>query len=134
MGFLRSVVSGSCLGAVLLLGAPAMARDATGTNGMPGRGAGEVVLASLPPDAQRTDTLIRRGGPFPHAKDGAVFFNRERHLPRQNKGYYREYTVRTPGAADRGARRIVCGGREAAAPDACYYTADHYNSFRRIVN
>ena len=131
MGFLRSVVAGSCLWAAVVLGAPAMARDGTA---LQGQGAAEVALSSLPPEAQRTDTLIRRGGPFPHAKDGAVFSNRERHLPRQNRGYYREYTVRTPGSSDRGARRIVCGGRQAAVPDACYYTADHYNSFRRIVN
>jgi ribonuclease T1 len=90
-------------------------------------------LASLPPEARATEQLIRSGGPFPHAKDGSVFGNRERQLPRQARGYYREYTVRTPGAGDRGARRIVCGGRTATAPDACYYTADHYTSFRRIV-
>ena len=131
MGFLRSVVSGSCLCAALVLGAPVMARDSAASQG---QGESGVALASLPLEAQRTEALVRQGGPFPHAKDGAVFFNRERHLPRQNRGYYREYTVRTPGAADRGARRIVCGGRQVAAPDACYYTADHYASFRRIVN
>jgi ribonuclease T1 len=62
-----------------------------------------------------------------------VFGNRERILPREARGYYHEYTVRTPGARDRGARRIVCGGREAKRPEACYYTADHYTSFQRIV-
>jgi ribonuclease T1 len=92
-----------------------------------------VALASLPPEARQTDQLIRSGGPFAHTKDGAVFGNRERLLPRQARGYYREYTVKTPGSRDRGARRIVCGGREARAPDACYYTADHYSSFKRIV-
>lgn len=92
-----------------------------------------VALASLPPEARATEQLIRTGGPFAHAKDGSVFGNRERQLPRQPRGYYREYTVQTPGARDRGARRIVCGGRAAAVPEACYYTADHYASFKRIV-
>jgi ribonuclease T1 len=92
-----------------------------------------VALAELPVEAQQTERLIRNGGPFPYAKDGTVFGNRERLLPRQPRGYYREYTVKTPGARDRGARRIVCGGRTATAPQACYYTADHYASFKRIV-
>lgn len=92
-----------------------------------------VSLAELPPEARQTDRLIRNGGPFPQAKDGAVFGNRERRLPRQVRGYYREYTVETPGARNRGARRIVCGGRAAREPDACYYTADHYASFKRIA-
>ena len=92
-----------------------------------------VTLATLPPEARQTEQLIRSGGPFPHAQDGTVFGNRERQLPQQSRGYYREYTVATPGARDRGARRIVCGGREATAPKACYYTADHYASFKRIV-
>jgi ribonuclease T1 len=92
-----------------------------------------VALASLPPEARQTEQLIRRGGPFAYAKDGSVFGNRERQLPRHDRGYYREYTVKTPGARDRGARRIVCGGRTATAPEACYYTADHYASFKRIA-
>ena len=92
-----------------------------------------VSLAALPPQARQTEQLIRSGGPFPHAKDGAVFGNRERQLPLHSRGYYREYTVQTPGSSDRGARRIVCGGREATAPEACYYTADHYASFQRIA-
>jgi ribonuclease T1 len=62
-----------------------------------------------------------------------VFGNRERQLPAQARGFYREYTVKTPGASNRGARRIVCGGKMPTAPEACYYTADHYASFRRIV-
>ena len=93
----------------------------------------DVALAQLPAEAQATHRLILDGGPFPHHKDGVVFGNRERILPREARGYYHEYTVRTPGARDRGARRIVCGGREAARPEACYYTADHYTSFQRIV-
>lgn len=92
-----------------------------------------VLLAELPAEAQQTERLIRSGGPFPHAKDGTVFGNRERLLPGQTRGYYREYTVRTPGLSHRGARRIVCGGRQPKQPDACYYTEDHYASFRRIV-
>jgi ribonuclease T1 len=94
---------------------------------------GQVTLADLPPEARATDRLIRSGGPFPHGKDGVVFGNRERLLPRQARGYYREYTVRTPGSRDRGARRIVCGGLQAREPEACFYTEDHYASFRRIV-
>jgi ribonuclease T1 len=92
-----------------------------------------VELAALPPEARQTEQLIRRGGPFPYAKDGSVFGNRERQLPRQARGYYREYTVKTPESRDRGARRIVCGGSQTAAPEACYYTGDHYASFKRIV-
>lgn len=92
-----------------------------------------VALAELPPEAQQTERLIRSGGPFPYAKDGSVFGNRERLLPIQARGHYREYTVKTPGSSDRGARRIVCGGRPATAPEVCYYTADHYASFKRIV-
>ena len=76
--------------------------------------------------------LIRQGGPFPNGKDGAVFGNRERLLPSAKRGFYREYTVPTPGSRDRGARRIVCGG-PIKQPYACYYTADHYASFRMIV-
>lgn len=92
-----------------------------------------VTLAELPPEAVKTHGLILSGGPFPYSKDGSVFGNRERMLPLQKRGFYREYTVRTPGARDRGARRIVCGGKQPAAPEACYYSADHYASFRRIV-
>ena len=92
-----------------------------------------VPLAELPQQARQTEQLIRSGGPFPYAKDGTVFGNRERQLPREKRGYYREYTVKTPGSRDRGARRIVCGGAKPAAPEACYYTADHYASFKRIV-
>lgn len=92
-----------------------------------------VQLAALPPEAQATERLIRAGGPFPYPKDGSVFGNRERQLPRKPRGFYREYTVKTPRARDRGARRIVCGGEPPTRPEACYYTDDHYASFRRIV-
>jgi ribonuclease T1 len=91
-----------------------------------------IALDSLPPQGQETHRLIRQGGPFPFDKDGVVFGNRERMLPMHKRGYYREYTVRTPGSRDRGARRIVCGG-PATMPDACFYSADHYANFRQIV-
>jgi ribonuclease T1 len=92
-----------------------------------------LALTALPPEGQSTYRLIHQGGPFPYEKDGSVFGNRERQLPRQARGYYREYTVSTPGAKNRGARRIVCGGEVPVRPEACYYTADHYASFRVIV-
>lgn len=90
-------------------------------------------MPALPAEAQQTRRLIQSGGPFPYAKDGVVFGNRERLLPNQTRGYYREYTVPTPGSRDRGARRLVCGGQQPTAPDACYYTDDHYASFRLIA-
>ncbi len=83
----------------------------------------------MPAEAVATLELISRGGPFPYRKDGSVFGNREGLLPAADRGYYREYTVPTPGAADRGARRIVTGG---TPPRAWYYTDDHYRSFRAI--
>ena len=89
-------------------------------------------VAELPRQGRETYELIRQGGPFPYDKDGVVFGNRERMLPAEKRGFYREYTVATPGSRDRAARRIVCGG-PARAPHACYYTADHYASFRKIV-
>ncbi|MBX9835456.1 MAG: ribonuclease [Burkholderiaceae bacterium] len=91
-----------------------------------------ITLEQLPRQGRTTYALIHQGGPFPHDKDGIVFGNRERLLPAQQRGYYREYTVGTPGARNRGARRIVCGGKPVA-PSVCYYTADHYNSFRTIA-
>ena len=92
-----------------------------------------VSITVLPAEAQSVDRAIRRGGPFVSAKDGIVFANRERILPAQRRGFYREYTVPTPGARDRGGRRIVCGGEQPAVPLACYYTSDHYSSFHRIT-
>jgi ribonuclease T1 len=88
----------------------------------------KVKAQSLPPEARETIALIRKGGPFPHAKDGSTFGNREKLLPLRERGWYREYTVKTPGARDRGARRIVAG-----RDGTLYYTADHYRSFRRIL-
>lgn len=90
-----------------------------------------ITVAELPTQGQQTFERIHQGGPFAYEKDGVVFGNRERLLPSEKRGYYREYTVKTPGSRDRGTRRIVCGGAPKA-PDACFYTADHYASFRRI--
>jgi ribonuclease T1 len=111
-----------------MLGVPAL-----GQGKESGRQLGVISQTQLPDEALATERLIRGGGPFPHAKDGSTFGNRERILPAQRRGYYREYTVRTPGARDRGTRRIVCGGSKPVAPDACFYTDDHYASFKRIV-
>ncbi len=99
----------------------------------PEPGSSTVGLYTLPTEAQRTQRLILSGGPFPHGKDGVTFGNYERRLPRRERGFYREYTVPTPGAYDRGARRIVCGGVRPTLPESCYYTADHYASFKRIA-
>ena len=91
-----------------------------------------ISVAEMPVQGVQTYRLIALGGPFPYEKDGVVFGNRERLLPAKSRGYYHEYTVATPGSSHRASRRIVCGGA-VKAPDACYYTADHYASFRRIV-
>ena len=89
-------------------------------------------LSSLPTQAAQTVNLIHQGGPFPYPNnDGVVFSNREGILPAQSSSYYHEYTVRTPGVKSRGGRRLVCGG-PSASPDACYYSDDHYRSFRKI--
>lgn len=91
---------------------------------------GEIAYAQLPKEAQQTVLLIKRGGPFPYEKDGAVFGNYEGQLPRQSRGYYHEYTVQKANARNRGAKRIVTGGRGASLD--LYYTSDHYRSFRKI--
>ena len=91
----------------------------------------EVALADLPKEAREVYALVGKGGPFPFDRDGVVFGNREKLLPAKPRGYYHEYTVRTPGVKSRGAAVIVCGGTKTA-PDACYYTDDHYQSFRKI--
>jgi ribonuclease T1 len=97
-----------------------------------------VALAFLPREAQETYALIRSGGLFSSVRDGSTFGNYENALPPQPRGYYREYTVPTPGGRSRGARRIVCGGARADwrgnRPAACYYTGDHYASFRLIAD
>ena len=107
--------------AVSLLGCDGSVADSTA------RSIPEVTASELPAQARETIALIRTGGPFPYPRDGVVFGNFEERLPVKARGYYREYTVRTPDAKDRGARRIVAGrGGEL------YYTDDHYSSFRRI--
>jgi len=83
----------------------------------------------LPPKAIETLQAIDQGGPFPYSRDGVTFQNRERRLPERPRGYYREYTVPTPGENDRGARRIIAGGNP---PEVYYYTADHYRSLRQV--
>lgn len=107
---------------VVAAAAPALAFDLRGWFGER-----TISIAALPPEGRETLALIQRGGPFPYRKDGSIFHNRERRLPAQQQGYYREYTVPTPGERDRGARRIVVGrGGEF------YYTDNHYRNFRRI--
>lgn len=143
--------SAACLAAAVLAGialACAPAVSARQTVGIP-----EISATALPPEAHATLINIGRGGPFPYERDGLVFGNYEKRLPEKERGYYREYTVVTPGLTHRGARRIVAGGcpgsprgmreqtrRDAAggrllapcSPEALYYTDDHYQSFRRI--
>ena len=132
---------------ILLIAAAALWRQEAGT-GLPGQGQaqdqsqlqGRVrdhsegqpagMSGGLPAEAWATVELIERGGPFPYRKDGSVFQNREGHLPAAERGHYREYTVPTPDARDRGARRLVTGG---SPPSAWYYTDDHYRSFRSIT-
>lgn len=89
---------------------------------------GETGVSALPPEARETIALIRKGGPFPHHRDGLTFGNREKILPARERGWYREYTVNTPGASDRAARRIVAG-----RDGTLYYTDDHYRSFKRVI-
>ena len=100
---------------------PAMAFDNSGRATM--------TTSQLPKEGRETLALIRKGGPYPYAKDSTIFSNRERALPREARGFYHEYTVKTPGSRDRGARRIICGG---ARQQTCYYTADHYATFKLI--
>jgi ribonuclease T1 len=114
--------------AALLGTAPTGARDVASATA-------EVRIDELPAEAQETLALIKRGGPFPYRKDATVFGNREKQLPPQPRGYYTEYTVKTPHSRDRGARRIVAGrgtARDPATSGEYYYTDDHYNTFRRI--
>lgn len=87
-----------------------------------------IAVSELPPEGRETLRLIKTGGPFPYPRDGVIFSNFEKRLPKRERGFYREFTVKTPGARNRGARRIVCG-----QPVECYYSADHYRTFRRIT-
>jgi ribonuclease T1 len=130
-----SLVGGLALMVALLtaLGTVMVQARAPSSPLLPGSSAVSVALTGLPPQGQEVMELIRQGGPFRYEKDGTVFGNRERLLPSQKRGYYREYTVPSPELSHRGAKRIVCGGQKPRAPDACFYTEDHYSSFRLIV-
>lgn len=116
-----------CLFAMLLaLGSAQIYAYAFGSNN--DREMQIITVFALPPEGRETFHLIKRGGPFPYPRDGVIFSNFEKRLPKHERGYYREFTVKTPGIRNRGARRIVCG-----QPVECYYSADHYRTFRRIV-
>jgi ribonuclease T1 len=91
----------------------------------------DIAVRDLPKEAREVLALVKSGGPFVYERDGVVFGNREANLPAKARGYYHEYTVPTPGAKNRGARRIVCGG-PLRVPTVCYYTSDHYRTFARI--
>jgi ribonuclease T1 len=112
---------------VVLIAAFLAAFPAAAQRGIPAEPIDNVRVVEVPPEARHAIALIRKGGPFPYARDGVVFSNREGRLPRQKRGYYHEYTVKTPGERTRGARRIVAG-----AAGELYYSDDHYNHFRRI--
>ena len=123
---LKLVITGLCVAVAVMSGAlfaraPASADWQT-----------TISLGALPKQGVQIYTLIHQGGPFASERDGVVFGNRERLLPLKKRGYYLEYTVPTPGLSHRGVKRIVCGGQRTL-PDVCYYTADHYASFRQIV-
>ncbi|HTL77615.1 MAG TPA: ribonuclease domain-containing protein [Casimicrobiaceae bacterium] len=91
----------------------------------------EIDVSALPAEAREVLVRIRAGGPFRYERDGVTFGNREHALPPRRRGYYHEYTVATPGERTRGGRRLVCGGPRKT-PEVCYYTDDHYATFRRI--
>jgi ribonuclease T1 len=118
----RSVLVAAAL-SIAALASPAIAQKAP----PPRPAVTDITRSELPAEARDTLALLRKGGPYPYAKDGAVFGNRENLLPRQKHGYYREYTVKTPHVRTRGARRIIAG-----SGGDLYYTEDHYNQFRRI--
>ncbi len=119
--------------ALLLVAGMATSGDGVLARGRVGDTTAVIRVAQLPPEARATLELIRQGGPFPYRQDGGRFGNREGLLPPRERGYYTEYTVRTPGARDRGARRIVAGGAPRF-PSEFWYTNDHYRSFSRIVD
>ena len=120
----RNAAAGILLAAAFLCAPPAFARATP--ESLP-----DIAVADLPKEGREVLHQIRIGGPFRYDRDGVVFRNREGLLPAAHKGYYHEYTVHTPGASNRGARRIICGG-PSKSPDACFYTSDHYQSFKRI--
>jgi len=120
--FSRRSAGALACGALLLLPLTGVARESPQST---------VGIHALPAEVRTTLDRIRAGGPFPYPRDGVVFGNRERLLPPKPQGYYHEYTVPTPGERTRGARRIVCGGAVATLSE-CYYSDDHYRSFRKI--
>lgn len=124
-GFVRAAICAS-----LAIGVAASATQASSRTSCPL--AESIKVKELPKQGRDTLALIQSGGPFPHDRDGVTFNNREKILPKAKRGYYNEYTVRTPGVKHRGARRIVCGGDQRAANE-CYYTADHYKTFSCIA-
>jgi ribonuclease T1 len=124
----RAFFASLCVLCAFASGVSALARE-------PAKPIPDVPAAELPQEARDTLALIRKGGPFPYRRDATVFRNFEQRLPVKSRGYYREYTVRTPGARDRGARRIVAGAGadgDARTSGEYYYTDDHYATFRRI--
>jgi ribonuclease T1 len=123
---LKLVLAGLCVAATVMSGA-LFAKTPPSVNLQT-----TISLGELPKQGVQIYTLIHQGGPFATEKDGVVFGNRERLLPLKKRGYYLEYTVPTPGLSHRGVKRIVCGGRRTE-PDICYYTADHYETFRKIL-
>jgi ribonuclease T1 len=126
--YIQSALATLCGVIVLALAGQSGISVALSSEGHENAGISTIPLLDLPPAARETLRLVEVGGPFPYSKDGAVFGNRERLLPRRPRGYYREFTVRTPGARDRGPRRIIIGRNGQA-----YYTDDHYRSFKRIL-
>jgi len=119
---LRRATTALVCGALLLVAFAVGGREASQS---------AISLSALPAEARATLERIRAGGVFPYERDGVVFGNREGLLPAKPRGYYHEYTVPTPGVKGRGARRIVCGGHAVTLAE-CYYSADHYQSFRKI--
>ena len=132
-GFVGAIALALSLGPVLPSGGAALARESVAAAPVAADWTGASIAASqLPREARDTLNSIAAGGPYRYAKDGIVFGNFERVLPRRPRGYYHEYTVRTPGARNRGARRVVCGGPPRQI-DNCFYSDDHYTSFKRII-
>jgi ribonuclease T1 len=128
--FVPRVLAGLLVCAVVLLTGCSSTTGSRASASAPAWAGGMATVreSQLPAEARQTLALIDKGGPFPYARDGVVFGNFEGLLPGHRRGYYHEYTVRTPGSRDRGARRIVTG-----QGDEIYYTDDHYNSFRAVL-
>lgn len=134
LGSIRVATTGAILATALVTTGTVLVQARSPDAAAPALTAAPMPISSLPVQGQEIMGLIRQGGPFRYEKDGSVFGNRERLLPGKKRGYYREYTVPTPGLSHRGARRIVCGGFKPRWPEACYYTEDHYSSFRLVMN